>query len=192
MSKPRLFIDIDGVIYANYGGEWQVRPYVVTFTRWAEEFFDIYWLSFNSRREQVVKILYAPGQVITDWHPSTLDDRGYRVPVYQDWHPKANRAEKLVGIYNYGGLEGDWLLIEDTPPHADQIEVLDHFNAMNKWIVVPDTGADVLLELKFVLERWLKDRKIIVPYEWATRVSVDRDLCVTAEWNGYQRSGRKE
>jgi hypothetical protein len=192
VTKPRLYIDIDGVLYGHYAGQWQLRPYIVTLTRWAEQFFDIYWLSFNSRREDVVKINYAPGQVLLNWFPMTKDDRGYLVPVSQEWHPKANNSEKLVGIHNTGGLQGDWILIEDTPPTLDQREILAHFGKEANWLVVPDTGGDVLLEVKMVLEEWLKTKKLIVPFEWATRNSEERDLCITAEWKGYGKSGRTE
>lgn len=191
MDKPKLFIDIDGVVYGHYGDAWQVRPYVATLTRWAEQFFDIYWVSFNSRKEMVVKVIYAPGEVVLTWGKNTLDDRGYRVREPETWHPKADNCEKLIAINERGGIEGNWLLIEDTPPHKDQIEVLEHFNSLHKWIVVPDTGADVLLDLKFVLERWLKDGSLIVPYEWATRESAERDLCCSAEWKGYGKSRRQ-
>lgn len=190
MAKPCLFIDIDGVVYGSYGGAWQVRPYVVTLTNWAKDHFDIYWVSFNSRKEQVVQSIYAHGKVVLTWGQNTLDDRGYRVRLPETWHPKADNCEKLIAINELCGIEKDWILIEDTPPHADQIEVLEHFKSLHKWVVVPDTGSDVLLDVKIMLEEWLKTRDLIVPFEWATREPEERDLCCNSVWKGYGKSGR--
>lgn len=187
--KPRLYLDIDGVIYGNYGGEWQVRPYAVTLTKWAEQYFDIFWLSFNSRRVEVVKTIYCPGTVITEWAPHFLDERGYRYRQHQDWHPLAEESEKLIGINSTGGLGGEWFLIEDTPPTVAQTKILEDLGILHRWIVVPDTGSDVLLEVKHVLESYANTGKLLVPYEWATRESAERSLCIDAEWKGYGKSG---
>lgn len=191
-TKPRLYIDIDGVVYGHYAGQWQIRPYVVTLTDWAAQHFDIYWVSYNSRKHEVVKITYADGQVVENYYPRTKDERGFEYRVPQTWHPKADHAEKLQAIHVTGGLDGDWFLIEDSVPDMEQREILESFGKMPNWIVVPDTGSDVLLEVKSVLERWLKDRKLIVPYEWATRECAERDLCTTAEWKGYGKSKRTD
>jgi hypothetical protein len=187
--RPRLYIDIDGVLYAHYGGEWQLRPYIVTFTRWAKKHFDIYWVSYNSHAHEVVASSYAAGEVvgINTWTEYTTDDKGFKIPVEPTWHPKALHSGKLKPIHNTGGLQGEWFLIENTPPNVEQTEILDSLGQFNRWIVVPDTGSDVLLDLKVVFEEYIATGKLNVPYEWATRSSRERDLSLTAPWNGFGR-----
>lgn len=199
MSKPRLFIDIDGVLYANYGGQWQLRPYIVTLTAWAAQHFDVYYLSFNSRRDIIPSVCYAPGEPILDWKVDKVDaegnpvkdDRGFRVDA-RDWHPRAGGSEKLHAIREYGGLEGDWILIEDTPPNEDQIAILNDYDSLRKWLVIPDTGGDVLLDVKMALENYLAKGKLIVPFAWCEPVSIERDLCINAEWKGYGKHPRND
>jgi hypothetical protein len=189
--KGRLYLDIDGVLYAHYGGEWQLRPYIKTLVNWAKKHFDIYWVSYNSRKDMVVMIAAGEGEVIHNWWPTETDEKGFKVNKDPGWHPLAGRAEKLQAIYTTGGLDDQWFMIEDTPPTKEQAEILQDKNMLDRWVVVPDTGSDVLLDVKIALEGWLTKGKLIVPYEWATRVQAERDLCTTAEWKGYGRSGRR-
>ena len=57
-SKTRLYLDIDGVIYGWYGGQWQIRPYTATLINWAKKHFDVKFLSFNGRNEMISKVCY--------------------------------------------------------------------------------------------------------------------------------------
>jgi hypothetical protein len=188
--KPRLYLDIDGVLYANYGGDWQLRPYIKTLVNWAAEHFDILWVSYNSRKEKVVEIAAGVGEVVSDYWPYHLDEKGFRVNDDPTWHPRAGLSGKLQAIHHTGGLDDPWLLIEDSSPDVDQVAILEEKGMLDRWVVVPDTGADVLLDLKMVLQDWLKDGKLTVPYEWATRQVAERDLWVNAYWKGYGKSGR--
>lgn len=45
MMKPILFHDIDGVLFGEYAGEYQLRPGVSSWLRWACEHFDLVWLT---------------------------------------------------------------------------------------------------------------------------------------------------
>jgi|GEM_PF-463454 len=174
MKKPRLFLDIDGVIYAHYAGAWQIRPYTLTLINWAVEHFDVYWASWNSRKDQVALILYA--------------DPGHRttVCVEMDEDSDIPGGSKLKWISKYGGLDDDWILIEDTAPFLAEKELLKSKNMLDRFIVIPDTGGDALLDVKIALEGWLKNRKIIVPFDWIRPMGIERDLCITAEWQGYK------
>ena len=170
--KPRLFLDIDGVIYAHYAGQWQIRPYTVSLVAWAAKHFDIYWASWNSRRAQVVQVLYAEGIVC-----ETMSDKPGIPP------------GKFPYIEAYGGLEGDWLFIEDTPPSEAEARYLSDRGILGRYIVVPDTGGDVLLDVKVALEGWIKDRKIVVPADWIRPISIAKDLCTVDQWTGYKGEG---
>ena len=43
---------------------------------------------------------------------------------------------------------------------------LKKHNSLHKWILVPETGADVLLEVKAVLEEYLVSGKVKTPIFW--------------------------
>src|SRR5262245_26398344 len=45
MSKPRLYIDMDGVLFGYYDYFFQLRPNAVGFLRWAVKYFDCRWLT---------------------------------------------------------------------------------------------------------------------------------------------------
>lgn len=170
-QKPRLFIDIDGVIYAHYAGQWQIRPYVVTLTRWAVDHFDIWWASWNSNKANVISALYLHGTIgviAKDWDQNTTVPRG-----------------KLCWIEAHGGFDKPWLLIEDTPPCDEERKFLLGKGLLQNWIVVPDTGSDILLEVKCILERWVKDGRVLVPTDWVREMGAERDLCTLKEWTGY-------
>lgn len=44
-TKPLLFHDVDGVIFGEYEGEFQLRPGVKTWLKWAHEHFAVVWLT---------------------------------------------------------------------------------------------------------------------------------------------------
>lgn len=172
-SKPRLYLDIDGVIYGWYGGQWQIRPYVATLIEWAKEHFDVKWLSFNMRDELIGKVCYAELTRTDMSHDGDDPDSALK-----------SKWEKVRGITNDGGLDGDWLIIEDTPPTLEGYEELKKHNSLHKWILVPETGSDVLMEVKLVLERYLETGKLRVPGQWAKANYLDKSLCLLADWQG--------
>lgn len=163
IKKPRLFVDIDGVIYAHYAGEWQIRPYTVTLLQWASEHFDIFYLSYNPRRDKVREILYLPGSV-AEFGPH----HGYG---------------KLGGIIHNGGLDDPWIHIDDEYPNEMALDLLINRNMAQRWLVVPDTGSDVLLDTKIALESWLKTGTVRVPVDW-TRPVMEKTMATITEWKG--------
>jgi hypothetical protein len=48
MNKPTLFHDIDGVLYGVYDEEFQLRPGIKPWLKWAHENFDVVSPSFGS------------------------------------------------------------------------------------------------------------------------------------------------
>ena len=172
-SKPRLYLDIDGVIYGWYGGQWQIRPYTATLIHWAQKYFDVKWLSFNGNHEKIGKVLYSEIPK-TDM---SLDKSDPQSDLKIRW-------EKVRGISNDGGLDGEWLIIEDTPPTQEGYEELKKHNSLHKWVLVPETGSDVLLELKLVLEEWLDSHILKLPRYWHRANYKDKSLCLFDTWNG--------
>jgi len=168
-SKPRLYLDIDGVIYGWYGGQWQIRPYTVTLIEWAKKYFNVKWLSFNGRNELIGKVLYTELPK-TDMGPTIGIGKG--------------KWEKLRGIEEDGNLDDDWFIIEDTPPTLEAWEILHKKNILHKWILVPESGSDVLLEVKYVLENWLETKKIQTPEYWQKANFLDKSLCLTNRYLG--------
>lgn len=171
IKKPRLYLDIDGVIYGWYGGEWQVRPYTATLIQWAKKHFDVKWLSFNCREEMIAKVCYV------DPLPRTNMDPEIGIC---SW-------EKLRGIEADGGLDDDWFIIEDTPPTLEAWEVLNERKMLHKWILVPETGSDVLLEVKLILENWLNTRKLHLPIQWRRINFKDKSMSLYDAWEGPAR-----
>jgi len=177
-SKPRLYLDIDGVIYGWYGGQWQVRPYTATLIEWAKEHFDVKWLSFNMREEMIAKVCYVNPLPRCDMSHSSDPEES---EIKGKW-------EKLRGIETDGGIDGDWLIIEDTPPTLEAYEILKEKNSLHKWILVPETGADVLLEVKQILEEYLESGKIVTPGFWQQANYLDKSMCLLGNWEGPKRS----
>lgn len=167
--KPRLYVDIDGVIIGHYGGAWQIRPYVRTLLGWAEEHFRISWLSYSGYREIVPRALYSK------YRQATWPESG-----------EIGTLGKLQSIVHEDDGT-DWIMLEDEPPTIPAREYLKEREWSDRWIVVPESGCDVLLELRFTLEEWLKSRRMIVPVEW---LHLDKDetfgMSTRAIWEGYK------
>jgi len=60
-TLPILFHDIDGVLFGDYAGEFQLRPGVKTWLAWAHEHFELVWLtSWESEKiKTLLKVLYC-------------------------------------------------------------------------------------------------------------------------------------
>lgn len=60
-TTPILFHDIDGVLFGDYAGEFQLRPGVKTWLAWAHEHFELIWLtSWDSEKiKTLLHVLYC-------------------------------------------------------------------------------------------------------------------------------------
>lgn len=58
--KPLLFHDIDGVLFGHYGSRYQLRPGVRTWLDWANDHFEVIWLTAweKHRIEALLDLLY--------------------------------------------------------------------------------------------------------------------------------------
>jgi len=164
MKRPRLFLDVDGVFLAIYGGVFQLRPYAGTFLQWANEHFDMFWLTCHGPRStNEIAFLCSFGQ-ITDPESYLAGDTISRVARraigYADWEPdgKRTRLDKLQGVIDNGGLDGEWFVLEDEYPMDGAVSFLREKDLLQRWVICPPTGADVLLEAMYYFQE-LKDNK---------------------------------
>lgn len=60
-TTPILFHDIDGVLFGDYAGEFQLRPGVKTWLTWAHGHFEVIWLtSWDSEKiKTLLHVLYC-------------------------------------------------------------------------------------------------------------------------------------
>jgi hypothetical protein len=60
-TAPILFHDIDGVLFGDYAGEFQLRPGVRSWLAWAHEHFEVIWLtSWDSDKiKTLLHVLYC-------------------------------------------------------------------------------------------------------------------------------------
>ena len=60
-SAPILFHDIDGVLFGDYAGEFQLRPGVNSWLAWAHQHFEVIWLtSWESEKiKTLLSVLYC-------------------------------------------------------------------------------------------------------------------------------------
>ncbi len=60
-TTPILFHDIDGVLFGDYAGEFQLRPGVKTWLAWAHEHFEVIWLTSweSDKIKRLLNVLYC-------------------------------------------------------------------------------------------------------------------------------------
>lgn len=126
-----LFIDIDGVLFGNYDGYYQLRPGVSSFFVWASRYFRCEFLTCWSwpRVQTLLESLY-------------IDRRSLRLG-YREW-------------YNYktDGIDlqmDDFYLIDDNLL-PEEISRLKEWGLENRYVKVNKEGSE---ELKLVKERIL-------------------------------------
>jgi hypothetical protein len=58
---PILFHDIDGVLFGDYAGEFQLRPGVKSWLAWAHEHFEVIWLTSweSDKIKTLLHVLYC-------------------------------------------------------------------------------------------------------------------------------------
>ena len=60
-ATPILFHDIDGVLFGEYAGEFQLRPGVKSWLAWAHEHFQVIWLTSweSDKIKALLHVLYC-------------------------------------------------------------------------------------------------------------------------------------
>lgn len=61
MTTPILFHDIDGVLFGEYAGEFQLRPGMNTWLAWAHAHFEVIWLTSweSDKIKTLLRVLYC-------------------------------------------------------------------------------------------------------------------------------------
>ena len=108
-TTPILFHDIDGVLFGDYAGEFQLRPGVKSWLTWAHEHFEVIWLtSWDSDKiKTLLHVLYCER---FRSHPD--------IPPFRQANCM-NSENKVVwleqGVHKLHGREWFWIDDEITP-----------------------------------------------------------------------------
>jgi hypothetical protein len=136
-QRPVLYHDIDGVLFGDYSGHFQLRPDVKGWLEFAHEHFEVVWLTTWTKEDirQLLKILYCEKYVrhpvikfrVADW---------YSYPSKEDWL-SANKTQLDAT---------DWVWIDDQIPANGRLIHLGIDPA--RCIAVNPKGADELVNLR--------------------------------------------
>ncbi len=130
MKDKVLFIDIDGVLFGDYDGYYQLRPGVSSFFVWAKSFFRCEFLTCWSwpRVQSLMESLY-------------IDRRSLNIG-YRNWYNL-----KTDGI---DPSREDFYIIDDNLI-SEEIAWLDAWRLRERYLQVDKYGADELIRVKQLL-----------------------------------------
>lgn len=137
MKKTTLLIDIDGVLFGEYDGYYQLRPGVSSFFVWA-----------NARGFQTEFLTcWSWARVQTLLESLYIDRRSLNIG-YRLWYNL-----KTDGLQP----EEDFYIVDDNLV-GPEVEQLEKWDKLNRYIKVDRTGPDELVEVKRKLIEMLKDK----------------------------------
>ena len=140
MRKPILFHDIDGVLFGEYDGEFQLRPGVKTWLKWAHENFEVVWLT--SWEPDKIKILLSVLYVKS--HP----DHPFRCANWLTYANKETWLQEAVPKLNGRA----WFWIDDLI-ERDLASIMRCGLPIERCIQVNPEGERALEELRSCLQR---------------------------------------
>jgi hypothetical protein len=136
-----LFIDVDGVLFAEYDGFLNLRPGVNSFLKWCTENFECAWLT-------------CWGQfALKDLFRSTYGSGVARKIDYCNWQPYEGNKAKGALEYAAGRT---FLWIEDGLPPEER-ELLNQKGLLDSYIYVNPNGKNELYQVQRKLKQRLKD-----------------------------------
>lgn len=142
--KPILFHDIDGVLFGEYDGEFQLRPGVKTWLRWAHDHFEVVWLT--SWTAEKIKALL--GVLYCEKFITHLPDQPFQ---HANWMNYANKVVWLSqAVPKLQGRSWYWI-DDDVATFAKDIEELHLPKA--QCLQISPNGAGGLEVLREVLEK---------------------------------------
>jgi hypothetical protein len=116
VSKPILYHDIDGVLFGEYAGEFQLRPGTKTWIKWAHEQFDIVFLTMW-RHEEIDTLLSV---LMVEKFMKSLQAPGFHSA---NWKKYENKELWVADAVAKTGMR-DWLWIDDEVPTVDRLQHL--------------------------------------------------------------------
>ena len=136
MKQKVLFIDIDGVLFGDYDGYYQLRPGVSSFFVWANQYFRCEFLTCWSwqRVQNLLELLYIDRRSL---------NIGYRV-----WY-----NFKTDGI----DPARDQFYIIDDHLLPEEIAQLESWGVKNRYLQVNKDGKDELVRIKERITEMEKD-----------------------------------
>lgn len=186
--KPRLFLDVDGVVLADYSlpGQrpcYQMRPYVGSFIAWASKHFELYWLTCHGP-DSTEKICHYNNVLqfnSLSEKPANSKLSGITYAYWRSFEDNQKiNLDKIDGIIKNGGLSGEWLVIEDNLPCYDGYHLINSQPDLKKrWITVPPQDhVDLFIQIQKMLEQYLIDKSINPPWN---QIPVDESSKLTGE-----------
>jgi hypothetical protein len=155
-KKPILFHDIDGVLFGEYDGEFQLRPGVKTWLKWAHEHFEIVWLTSwaPEKVKTLLSVLYCEKFMKHLAESSgTRPDQPFQCA---NWMNYANKETWLQDAIPK--LQGrSWFWIDDLI-EEDLASIKACGLSVERCIQVSAKGAGALEELRGELERLRYER----------------------------------
>ena len=136
--KPILYHDIDGVLFGEYAGEFQLRPGTKTWIKWAREHFDIVFLTMW-KHEEIDTLLAV---LTVEKYMKSLQAPGFHSANWQKYENKELWVADAVAKTG----ERDWLWIDDEVPNVERLEHLGL--DPNRCFKVNSKGANELEVLK--------------------------------------------
>ena len=143
-NKPILFHDIDGVLFGEYDGEFQLRPGVKTWLRWTHEHFEVVWLT--SWAPEKIKTLLSV--LICEKFIKHLSDRPFQCANWTNYSSKVVWLSRAMPKLD--GREWYWI-DDDVRTYAKEIGELKL--PKERCIQVSANGAGALEEVRDGLEK---------------------------------------
>ena len=137
-TTPILFHDIDGVLFGDYAGEFQLRPGVRSWLGWAHEHFQVIWLTSweSDKIKTLLHILYCERfhnhPDIPPFHHANWTNCENKVVWLEqaveklkdrEWFWIDDDIEKLTPAIQHAGLSLD-RCIQSNPEGRDELLVL--------------------------------------------------------------------
>ena len=113
--KPVLYHDIDGVLFGDYAGEFQLRPAVKTWLNWAHEHFSVVWLTTWRPDEikNLLNLLHCEKYIKS----FNLEFR------YANWY-QSHSKEEWLSAHKDQLAEVEWFWIDDDVPSTERLHSL--------------------------------------------------------------------
>jgi squalene cyclase len=135
VKKSILYIDVDGVLFGEYNGFFQLRPNVLGFLDWCNQYFECRWLTCWGKDQLESLSLRIYGEAI------------FKKIKYIRWCRDGDYSHKTQGI----NFNEDWFWIDDELCKAEK-EDLESRGMLDRHIKVNDKGQDELKKVQKRLE----------------------------------------